>query len=149
MDSTKLQEFVTNAAARSRITFGDLRRLQRGYLPDGVSTREQAEMLIQLDGVVGRADKAWTDWLVAAIVDFAVGSEQPTDGVGMREWLKDFLAATGASTKATRRIVREIHRHAGHIEPMIAFPTSENSAAAQAAHFDARGGIMNRLELAA
>ena len=34
------------------------------------------------------------------------------------------LAATGASTKATRRIVREIHRHAGHIEPMIAFPTS-------------------------
>src|SRR5262245_47821554 len=112
MDNAKLQEFVTNAAVRSQITFGDVRRLQRDYLPGGVSTCEEAELLIQLDGRVDRADRAWTAWLVTAILEFAASNERPTVGLEgeIRERLKTLLASAGTSTKATRKIAREIRR---------------------------------------
>jgi hypothetical protein len=123
MSNIKLQEFVTNAAARGRLTFGDVRRLARDYLPGGVSTCEEAELLIGLEGKLVRADRAWADWLVTALVDFAVLNEQPVDeiGTGAREWLKGLLNAKGISTKATRRVAREIRRDAAPIEPMASF----------------------------
>jgi hypothetical protein len=133
MNITSLQDFVTKAAARNRITFGDVRRLQRNVLPDGVSTREEAELLIRLDGRVARADEAWIDWLVAAVVDFAVWGERPTGAVEgeAAEWLKGLLAATDTPTKAARRIAREIRREADRVaEPMVSF-------AAEAAEDDA------------
>jgi hypothetical protein len=112
LDNTKLHEFVTNAAVRNQITFGDVRRLQRDYLPGGVSTCEEAELLIHLDRTVARADRAWADWLVNAILDFAVSNEPPIAGLegDVRERLKAVLASAGTSTKATRRIAREIRR---------------------------------------
>src|SRR5262249_19800721 len=79
-NTSKLEDFVADGATRSGITFGDVRRLQRDYLPAGVSTCQEAELLIRLDGMVGRADRAWADWLVDAIVIFATGTEQPVDG---------------------------------------------------------------------
>src|SRR5262245_19443954 len=129
-NNTKLQEFVTNTAARARITFGDVRRLQRDYLPGGVTTCDEAEMLIRVDGSVDRADKAWADWLVAVIVDFALCNEQPIDaaGSGTREWLKGILAAIGTSTKAARRIGREIRRHADHVQQTMLFPANDDDA---------------------
>jgi hypothetical protein len=129
MNNTKLQEFVTNASARSRITFGDVSRLKRDYLPDGVSSCEEAEALIQLDSKVGRADRAWSDWLVAAIVDFADGDEEPIDGTASatRERLQAILAATGASTKASRRIAREIRCDAERASPMTPVPAKKNA----------------------
>src|SRR5262245_8316541 len=153
MSNTKLQEFVTNTAARSRITFGDVRRLQRDYLPGGVSTCDEAEMLIRLDGSVDRADKAWADWLVAVIVDFALFGEQSIDGVegGPRQWLKDFLAATGTSTKATRKIGREVRRQvdqAEHVQQTMLLPANDD-ATPEVVFSDAVMGTMNRLELAA
>jgi len=110
-----LQEFVTNAAARGQITFGDVRRFQRDYLPGGVATCDQAEMLIRLDTAVRRADRAWTPWLVAAILDFAARSDQPaaTDTSDARERLKVVLAAA-PSSKAARTIRRELNRQ---VEP--------------------------------
>lgn len=112
MDNTKLQEFVTNVAVRNQITFGDVRRLQRDYLPGGVSTCEEAELLIHLDGKVDRADRAWTDWLVNAILDFAASNERPVADLegDVRERLKALLASAGTSTRATRKIARELRR---------------------------------------
>lgn len=133
MNTTKLQDFVTKTAAKNRITFGDVRRLQRNVLPDGVSTREEAELLIRLDGQVARADRAWVDWLVASIADFVVWCERPTGAVEAEAavWLKECLAATGAPTKAARRIAREIRREAERVaEPMVSFAADENQAPA-------------------
>ncbi len=127
-DNTKFQEFVTNRIARSQITFGDIRRLQRDYLPDGVTTTAEAEMLIRLDGAVERADRAWADWLAAAIVDFLTSGEQPEDGREPREWLKRLLAELGASTKATRKIARELR--AERARQPIAFLAIDDSAVA-------------------
>jgi hypothetical protein len=128
MNSSNLQDFVTKTAAKNRITFGDVRRLQRNVLPHGVSTREEAELLIRLDGQVARADGAWIDWLVPAIVDFVVWGERPTGAVvgEAAEWLNDLLVATGP-TKAARRIAREIRREAERVEePMVSFAAEED-----------------------
>jgi hypothetical protein len=128
MNTTNLQDFVTKTAAKNRITFGDVRRLQRDVLPDGISTREEAELLIRLDGEVARADGAWIEWLVASVTNFVVWGERPTGAVETEAavWLKELLAATGP-TKAARRIAREIRREAERVEePMVSFAAEED-----------------------
>jgi hypothetical protein len=133
MSNVKLQHFVTDTAARGRITFGDVRRLHRDYLPGGVSSREEAEMLLELDTRIGRADSAWTDWLVAAIVEFAVWSEPLIDGVegGTGDWLNGVLAAMSKTTKAARKIAREVRRTADCVQRMdcVAVPVVLPAAA--------------------
>jgi len=130
MNIISLQDFVSKAAAKSRITFGDVRRLQRDILPDGISTREQAELLIRLDGQVARADDTWSDWLVTCVVDFVVWGERPTGAVEAEAavWLRDLLAASGSPTKAARRIAREIRQEAQRVEePMVSFAADDES----------------------
>ena len=56
--SASLRAFVSKALERDRISFGDLRRLQRTVLPHGITTREQAEVLIALEQTIARTDKA-------------------------------------------------------------------------------------------
>jgi hypothetical protein len=120
MHNSKLQDFVTITVLHNRITFGDVRRLQRDYLPHGVATREDAELLIRLDGMIERADRAWTEWLVASAFDFAVFSERSVDAVasGTCEWLLDLLAELDISTKATRRLERDLHQALEPIAPI-------------------------------
>jgi hypothetical protein len=120
MENNKLQDFVTITVLYNRITFGDVRRLQRDYLPHGVASREQVEMLLHLDGMIDRADRAWADWLVAAIFDFAVFSERSVDAVesGTCDWLLDHLAALEISTKVTRRLERDLQQALDPIAPI-------------------------------
>jgi len=72
-----LREFVTKALLTKRIGFGDLRRLQRDILPDGITTRDEAEVLIALDRAIERIDKAWTEALVARVTRFVVWASDP------------------------------------------------------------------------
>jgi len=120
MDNSKLQDFVTITVRRNRITFGDVRRLQRDCLPHGVTSRQQAEILLRLDGMVERADRAWTDWLTAAVFDFAIFSERSVDATasGTGEWLLDVLAELDVTTKATRRLERDLHQAREPIAPI-------------------------------
>jgi len=120
MDHSKLQDFVTITVRHNRITFGDVRRLQRDYLPLGVTSREEAELLIRLDGMIERADRAWTDWLVAAVFDFAVFSQRSVDAVasGTCDWLMDLLAALDISTRSTRRLERDLQQALEPIAPI-------------------------------
>jgi len=149
MKNIKLEGFVTKTTIRSQITFGDVRRLQRDHLPDGVSTRQEAEILIRLDATVGRADKAWTDWLVAAIVDFAVSTEGLIGAVDSETgtWLKELLA--GTSTKAGRRIGREIRRKVEHAQSMVSLPAEQDGNAVLPPPSIAVEETMNMFQLAA
>jgi hypothetical protein len=127
----KLHEFVTQTAARSQITFGDVRRLQRDCLPGGINTGEEVERLIWLDSTVRRADKAWSQWLVAAIADFALRSDVTEDGVV--DWLKRLTAAAAQGTTVRPRILRQIS-HAKRCPPAKAsLPTEQRSTSAEAA----------------
>jgi hypothetical protein len=128
MSNASLQEFIAKTFARKRITFGDVRRLQRGILPHGILDREQAEKLIDLDRAVARADAAWADWLVRAVVDFAVWVERPTGSVDGEAacWLAETLTRGGPLTKAGRRIAREVRREAESVgEPVAALAPDE------------------------
>jgi hypothetical protein len=120
MKNSKLQDFVTITVLHNRITFGDVRRLQRDYLPQGVTSREQVEILLHLDGMIERADRAWADWLAAAVFDFAVFSERSVDAVesGTCDWLLDYLAALDIATKVTRRLERDLHQALEPIAPI-------------------------------
>jgi hypothetical protein len=120
MENSKLQDFVSVTVLHNRITFGDVRRLQRDYLPQGVTSREQVEILLHLDGLIERADRAWADWLAAAVFDFAVFSERSVDAIesGTCDWLLDHLAALDISTKVTRRLERDLHQALEPIAPI-------------------------------
>jgi hypothetical protein len=135
MSNEKLQEIVTKTIAKGRISFGDVRRLQRDILPDGVSSREEVELLIALDRAVPRADRAFAEWLVPAVVDFVVWGERPTGLVerGAADWLTGILGQGGTPTKAARLIAREVAREAERVDETVVTFAFDNAPAAPAA----------------
>jgi hypothetical protein len=121
MNNPALEIFATKMMTKSRITFGDVCRLRRDILPDGMTCREEAELLLKVDRLVGRADGSWVEWLANAIVEFAVWSERPTGHVNADQafWLAQELSRQGPLTKVGRRVVREIQLEAETVaEPM-------------------------------
>jgi hypothetical protein len=108
MINGKLQEFVRNVAAKGQMSYGDVRRLQRDYLPGGVAKREELELLISLSTRLVRADKAWAQWLVASVVEFVAKEdvrEHPSkEAVG--KWVGCLLATL--TTSVGRRIARRV-----------------------------------------
>jgi hypothetical protein len=120
MNESKLQDFLAYAVAKKRITFGDVRRLQRDYLPNGISSYEDVKTLLDLDAKIERTDRAWTAWLVSAVFEFAARCAQcvATDAGGSGEWLLDLLPETAVPTDARRRITRAIRRKARYVREM-------------------------------
>ena len=109
-------DFTDKILAKDRISFGDVRRLKRDILPDGIASREEAEALLGLDRAVTKADAAWERWLVTTIVDFVVWAERPTGIVDEDTalWLAAALRAH-AGTRG-RLIAREIAEEAHAFE---------------------------------
>ena len=114
MSKHSLQTFTATVTAKSRIGFGDVRRLGRDILPDGVASREEADLLIALDRDIARQDPAWTDWLCGALVDYVVWGERPTGIVDADKaaWITTALEGGGKATRSARLIAREIVREA-------------------------------------
>src|SRR3712207_718651 len=136
MSTLSLQSFANNATATGRIGLGDVRRLQRDILPEGILSRNEAELLLALDRGVGCADPAWTDWLAAALVDFVVWGERPTGYVdpATAAWLTGALEAGGPATRTARLIAREITREAqGADGALVAFASGGTGAEAERA----------------
>ena len=121
MNTVSFQDFTSRALRSKRITFGDVRRLQRWILPDGISSREEAEALIALELVVDKADPAWSEYLVWAVVDFVVWGCRPTGHVDQEasQWLVAALSS-GEPTRTTQRLVREILTEAGGPDEALA-----------------------------
>ena len=131
VSDTNLQNFVTNTGARSHVTFGDVRRLQRDCLPGGITTREEAEVLIGLSARLGRADKAWVQWLVSAISKFAAGRERHgvAADTGTVEWLERLLRPGSVSTTVGRRVARELRREVARLRADPAPPETDDAGA--------------------
>jgi hypothetical protein len=124
--SASLRAFVSKALERNRISFGDLRRLQRTVLPHGLATREQAEVLVALDQTITRTDKAWAGFLVAALTDFVVWRSSSPGRIEAEtaSWLVATLSC-GRPTRTTGMIARAIVREAQHCEePLLGFALS-------------------------
>ncbi len=111
MNST-LRDFVSHARESGRIRFADLRRLQRDILPARITTCEEAELLIALDGSVQRTDPDWSNYLIGTVRDFVVWGLPPVGAMDRdkAEWLAALLS--DGSTKTARSIAREVAREA-------------------------------------
>ena len=129
MINSSLQVFANKVQQAGRISFGDVKRLQRDILPDGISSRDEAELLLTLEQSVGRADRAFGDWLVATMVDFVVWGTRPTGAVDAQTaaWLAPFLAGP-SSTKAMRRLAQELAREADYTVDALPSPTLNGTA---------------------
>jgi hypothetical protein len=108
MINGKLRDFVCHVIAKGQITLGDVRRLQRGYLPDGITNGEELEMLISLNAKLVRADKAWAQWLLSVVADFVTNLEACALEDAGGKWADRLLAES--ATKLGRRIARQIRR---------------------------------------
>jgi len=111
-----LREFASKALEAKRIRFADLRRLQRDVLPCRITNRVEAEVLLALDGTVDRADRDWTDYVVPAVVEFAIWGLEPVGRIDQDKavWLAE--AASTARPKSAAAIMREVRRHAPQID---------------------------------
>jgi hypothetical protein len=116
MERPELSDFVQQVISRGRITYGDIKRLQRKVLPDGVMTREEAEALLILDRTVERMDPTWAAYLSDTIVDFVVWGSRPTGYVDQEtaHWLETLLCVK--PTKAAGRILREVLHEAEGVD---------------------------------
>jgi hypothetical protein len=112
MSTEKLQDVAASVIKRGQITFGDVRRLQRDCLPGGITNREDAETLVALSHSLVRADKAWAQWLVAALARWLVSQAQSDVSIqdAAKAWLAGLTAASSAATPFGRRIGRHIRR---------------------------------------
>src|SRR5215207_604656 len=119
MESISLNQFVKTALVDKRIRFADLRRLQRDVLPEGPSTRDEAEALLALDQVVQRADRAWPDYLASAIKEFVLSGSTPPGSVDgeTAEWLIAALSCSRAKTALA--VAREVVREAEHADEAL------------------------------
>ena len=121
-----LQDFVNNGMARGRISFGDVRRLRRSCLPDGIRDRQQAAALISLNANLDRADKTWGEWLVAAMADFANHERGDAIDDAGGEWLELLLTATKPATNLGRRIARQVRRELARLRDIQATGADES-----------------------
>jgi hypothetical protein len=110
MIKISLHGFVDRVMEKREISGDDVKALQRDIFADGIVSREEADVLIALDRAVAKADPTWADFLVRAVVDFAVWTARPTgyiDQDGAR-WLTQSLSCGAGPTETAARIAFEI-----------------------------------------
>ena len=121
INDLSLAGFVTNAIAHRRITFGDVRRLQRDYLPGGIETREQAEMLATLADGVEHADRSWKQWFTATLTEFVTKSAQGDAAArdAAIAWLEQLSQKPGFARRTSRKIARQLRPAAEPAETRV------------------------------
>jgi hypothetical protein len=120
MQTPTLRDFMQTALRDKRIRFGEVRRLQRNVLPDGIVSRDEAEALLALDRSIAKPDPAWTEFLVSAVRTFLVDGSDPI-GVVDAEKSVWFVAAVGTPpTKTGIAIAREVLVEADEVDSALA-----------------------------
>ena len=122
-----LEEFVNTAVARGEISRADVRVLQRDILPNGIESRDEADVLIALDRAVHDKDVAWSAYAVSAVVEFVVWASRPTGRVDREtaQWLVQSLGCGTGPTENAARIAFEVVRESQQVdEVLLAFTLS-------------------------
>jgi hypothetical protein len=106
------------------VSFADVRKLQRELLPDGIATREEAELLIGLDRAIGAAHPAWAGYLVGAVVEFVVWGSRPTGCIDQEtaRWLVSWLKSdspTGTAQRIACEAIDEAHDVHGSLKAAV------------------------------
>jgi hypothetical protein len=108
MDTAPLTLFAQKVSASNRLLFADLRRLRRDILPNGITSREEAEVLLGLDHIE-RLDDEWPAYLAEAVTAFILSAtEPPAFALPTTAWLVTQLSA--AQPRTASAIVRTLKR---------------------------------------
>jgi len=142
--STTLHEFVSKALEANRIRFGDLRRLQRDILPYRITTPGEAEILLQLDAAVEKADRDWREYVVPAVAQFVVWGMEPAGRIdeAKAEWLLQALAS--ARPKIASAVIRCVVIEAPCIDETVVLrpkPARDGRPLADAGHSVSAGAL--------
>jgi hypothetical protein len=124
MIAWSLEEFINSTVARGEISRADVRVLQRDILPNGIGSRDEADVLIALDRAVHDKDPAWSAYAVSAVVQFVVWASRPTGRVDREtaQWLVQSLGCGMGPTEVALAIAFEIVRESeGSDEALVAF----------------------------
>jgi hypothetical protein len=135
MVNNSLQAFADRVLEKQRIGSDDVQQLQRIILEDGLTGRDEADVLIALDRAVAEADKTWADFLVAAVADFVVWSSRPTGYVEYESacWLVATLSCGDGPTENAVHIAFDIIKEAQQVdEALLAFVLRASSRRPQA-----------------
>ena len=110
MIKNSLRAFVNRVIEHKRISAEDVKELRCDILGGGLICREEADMLLALDRVVTPADGSWAEFLVSAIVEFAVWTSRPTGYIDAdtARWLVATLSAGHGPTENAARIAFEV-----------------------------------------
>jgi hypothetical protein len=111
-------DFIEHVISAKTITSDDVRLLKRDLLPHGITTREEADILISVDRAIAATCPEWPDYLVASVVDFVVWTSRPTARIDhdKARWLLASLRAGVGPTENAVRIAYECVREADFID---------------------------------
>ena len=121
MISASLEIFVKSVMTAGKITLIDVQSLHRDVLPDGIGSRDEADILIALDRAIGEKHVAWSAFALTAIVDFVVWQSRPTgtiDGETAR-WLVASLSAGQGPSGLAEAIAFEVVCEAERVDPAL------------------------------
>lgn len=74
MHNAALMSLADDIAADRKISADEALRMRREIFPDGVVTRQEADVMVALQGRVANSDEAWANAFVEAIVDHVLQS---------------------------------------------------------------------------
>jgi len=122
MSIEALRGAVDAIRAGGRVTEDDVRRLRRDLLPDGVTSRLQADCLLELEAAGLPHGAAWTMFFVETLADFLLFCERPNGAISASsaEWLLGRAYSEGRSpTRGMRALCIELVRVASEADPRI------------------------------
>jgi hypothetical protein len=124
MNKAVLRSVIADALDTGVVTIENWRRLRSEVLADGLTCREEVDLLIALDRSDVVLPDGWADGLTAAVLDYAVWTERRTGGIDAEaaSWLIATLSAGAGLTDTARRIAFEVVKEADGVdESLIAF----------------------------
>ena len=119
-----LESFIHNAMSRCEISRADVHALRRDVLPNGIETRDEADLLIALDRALPEKDESWHGFMIQTVVEFVVWSSRPTGRVDREtaEWLIASLGCGTGPSETAVAIAFEVVREAeGSDEALVAW----------------------------
>jgi hypothetical protein len=121
MIKVSLHSFVDRVMETRTISADDVKTLERDIFPDGIVSREEADVLIALDRAVAKADAGFAEFLVRAVVDYAVWGARPTGYVNQdgARWLTQSLSCGAGPTETAARIAFEIVKEAQEVDETL------------------------------
>jgi hypothetical protein len=121
MVGSRLMQFAERVMDARAISPDDVRSLKREVLPDGIATREEADILIALERVIAARCADFDAYMIVEVVNFVVWTSRPTGNVDADKarWLIASLRAGVGPTDLALRIAFETVREAEQVDQSL------------------------------